>query len=72
MAATVMKVRDRCRAEDLNFSSETYGKRFAGCEAYVKLENGRAKLLIVREDDMGNGELVWWQWIPILKEVSDE
>ena len=68
MAAQVLKVRDRCKADALDFSSATYGQRFKDCEAYVQLVGKRAKLLIVREDEQGNGELVWWQWIPVYSE----
>lgn len=62
MASTVLRVRDRCTVASLDFSKTP---RFNDCEVYVKLEGKRAKLLVVREDEQGNGELLWWQWVPV-------
>lgn len=69
MANKVLKVRDRCKADNLDFSSEKYGQRFKDCEVYVRMEGNRAKLLVVREDEVGNGDLLWWQWVPVYREA---
>lgn len=57
-----IRVRDRLTVEGLSHLTP-----FKNCDMYVQLVDGRCKLLVVQEDDRGNGALKWWTWIPILQ-----